>query len=291
MRVPGGLALLIRTLPYSHRRAVGALVLSRKIPVWGVKMKKLFPLAAALVSVATAASAADFPVAPMKAALPAPILFSWTGCYVGVEGGGAWGQGEQIANSGAFAGQTITGGLSIKGGIAGGTVGCNIQMSNFVVSGEADFSWTNKRGSVNDLPPFNTVAVSETREKWLDTFRGRFGYAIDRFMIYGTAGVALAGTEVRVTNATTFGTLVDSRQRTGWTAGLGGEFAVWTGGAFDVTLKVEYLHVGFETHQYFNPPIPVVGGTVVTRDTKLTDDIVRGGLNVKFNWGPVVARY
>ena len=256
-------------------------------------MKKLFPLAAALVSIATAASAADFPATPMpaKVALPAPILFSWTGCYVGVEGGGAWGQGEQIANSGPSAGQTITGGLSLKGGIAGGTVGCNIQMSNFVVSAENDFSWTNKRGSVNDLPPFNTATVSETREKWLDTFRGRFGYAIDRFMVYGTAGVAVAGTEVRVSNPA-FATLVDSRQRIGWVAGLGGEFAVWTGGAFDVTLKVEYLHAGFETHQYFNPPItPLPGFTIVTRDTKLTDDIIRGGLNVKFNWGPVVARY
>src|ERR1700753_2327626 len=117
-------------------------------------MKKLFPLAAALVSMATAASAADFPVTPMKVALPAPILFSWTGCYVGVEGGGASGQGEQIANSGAFPNASITGGMTIKGGIAGGTVGCNIQMSNFVVSGEADFSWTNKRGSTNDPPAF-----------------------------------------------------------------------------------------------------------------------------------------
>jgi len=254
-------------------------------------MKKLLPLAALFMGAATAASAADFPVAPpMKAALPAPILFSWTGCYVGVEGGGAWGQGEQITNSGPNSGQTITGGLSIKGGIAGGTVGCNIQMSNFVVSGEADFSWTNKRGSVNDLLPFNTAAVSETREKWLDTFRGRFGYAIDRFMIYGTAGVAYAGSEVRVTTPALV-TFVDSRARTGWTAGLGGEFAVWTGGAFDVTLKAEYLHVGFETHQYFNPSIPLGTFTIVTRDTKLTDDIVRAGVNVKFNWGPVVAPY
>jgi outer membrane immunogenic protein len=254
-------------------------------------MKKLFPLVAALVSVATAASAADFPVAPpMKAALPAPILFSWTGCYVGVEGGGAWGQGEQAAKSGANSGQTITGGMTIKGGIAGGTVGCNIQMSNFVVSGEADFSWTNKRGSTNDLPPFNTASVSETREKWLDTFRGRFGYAIDRFMVYGTAGVAVAGTTVSVSNPA-FGTIGESRDRTGWVVGVGGEFAVWTGGAFDVTLKVEYLHAGFETKQYFVSNVITPAGTIVTRDTQLTDDIVRAGLNVKYNWGPVVARY
>jgi outer membrane immunogenic protein len=254
-------------------------------------MKKLFPLAAAFFSVATAASAADFPVAPpMKAALPAPILFSWTGCYVGVEGGGASGQGEQIANGGAFPNASITGGMTIKGGIAGGTVGCNILLSNFVVSGEADFSWTNKRGSTNDLPPFNTATVSETREKWLDTFRGRFGYAIDRFMVYGTAGVAYAGTQVTATNPAV-GSVSEPRARTGWVAGLGGEFAVWTGGAFDVTLKVEYLHAGFETKQYFVPPITIGGLTFVTRDTKLTDDIIRAGLNVKFNWGPVVARY
>jgi outer membrane immunogenic protein len=256
-------------------------------------MKKLFPLVAAFVGLATAASAADFPATPMKAAMPAPILFSWTGCYVGVEGGGAWGQGEQtaVATTPVVGGQTITGGMSLKGGIAGGTVGCNVQMSNFVVSGEADFSWTNKRGSRNDLPPFNTATISETRENWLDTFRGRFGYAIDRFMIYGTAGVATAGTQVLVTNPAFVGAVVDSRLRTGWTAGLGGEFAVWTGGAFDVTLKVEYLHVGFETHQYITPSTTLAGITIVTRDTKLTDDIVRAGLNVKFNWGPVVARY
>jgi outer membrane immunogenic protein len=264
-------------------------------------MKKLFPLVAAFVSVATAASAADFPASPMpaKVALPAPILFSWTGCYVGVEGGGASGQGEQIAIAptpavgapAAFGGQTVTGGMTIKGGIAGGTVGCNVQMSDFVVSGEADFSWTNKRGSVNDLPPFNFGSISETREKWLDTFRGRFGYAIDRFMVYGTAGVAVAGTTVSVTNPA-FATVRQSMDRTGWVAGVGGEFAVWTGGAFDVTLKVEYLHAGFETKQYANLVVVTAAGvSAAARDVKLTDDIIRAGVNVKFNWGPVVARY
>jgi outer membrane immunogenic protein len=253
-------------------------------------MKKLFPLVAAFVGVATAASAADFPVAPVKAALPAPILFSWTGCYVGVQGGGASGQGEQISNAATTPNQTITGGMTIKGGIAGGTVGCNIMVSDFVISGEADFSWTNKRGSTNDLAPFLTTSISETREKWLDTFRGRFGYAIDRFMIYGTAGVAVAGTAVSVTNPA-YGTISESRDRTGWVAGVGGEFAVWTGGAFDVTLKVEYLHAGFETKRYFIAPAVTAVETIALRDTKLTDDIIRAGLNVKFNWGPVVARY
>ena len=220
---------------------------------------------------------------PAKAALPVPVIFSWTGCYIGVEGGGQRGKSEQIAQSGVNSGQTITGSFDLSGGIAGGTIGCNIQMSNFVVGVENDFSWTNKRGSVNDLPPFAIVAVSETREKWIDTLRGRFGYAIDRFMVYGTAGVAFAGTDVRVSNPA-FGTVSDSKNRTGWVVGVGGEWAFWSTSFADFTVKLEYLHAGFENKQYFNPPLTIGANTVVTRDTKLYDDMIRAGLNVKFNW-------
>ncbi|HWZ41068.1 MAG TPA: hypothetical protein VNY08_22475 [Bradyrhizobium sp.] len=255
-------------------------------------MKKILSIAAALVGFTTAASAADFPVMPAKAALPVPVIFSWTGCYIGVEGGGNWGRSEQVARSGAFAGSTITGKFDLNGGIAGGTVGCNVQLSNFVIGAENDFSWTNKRGSVNDLLPFNTATVSETREKWIDTFRGRFGYAVDRFMVYGTAGVAFAGTEARVSNPALFGTVVDSKDRTGWVAGVGGEWAAWSGPWGDLTFKLEYLHAGFDSKQYVNPPVTIGGATIVTRDVHLSDDMVRAGMNVKFNWGgPVVARY
>jgi outer membrane immunogenic protein len=42
--------------------------------------------------------------------------------------------------------------------------------------------------------------------------------------------------------------------------------------------------------KYISPPVVIGGLTVVTHDTKLTDDMVRAGINV--NWGgPVVARY
>jgi len=264
-------------------------------------MRKLLPLAAAFMTVATAASAADFPVAPVKAPLPAPILFSWSGCYLGIEGGWAQGEGEQVAVAPAaipgqplptIGGQTITGGLKITGGLAGGTVGCNVQLSNFVLGVENDYSWSDKKGSTNDLPPFPATEVSSTREKWLDTFRGRFGYAIDRAMFYGTAGVAFAGTFVTVSDPA-WGSVTQSQTRTGWSAGAGAEFAVWSAGWADLTVKVEYLHAGFDRKQTFNPPFTTpIGTTVVTRDVKLTDDIIRAGVNVKFNWdGPVVARY
>jgi outer membrane immunogenic protein len=259
-------------------------------------MKRIFSIAVALVGLTTAASAADFPVVPVKAALPVPILFNWTGCYVGVEGGGNWGRSEQIARHPGFPddGLSITGKFDLSGGIAGGTIGCNVQLSNFVIGAENDFSWTNKRGTVNELLPFTPTATSSTREKWIDTFRGRFGYAIDRFMVYGTAGVAFVGTDAVVNNPA-LGTFTSSMDRTGWVVGVGGEWAAWSMSWGDVTFKLEYLHAGFESRQYFVPPIVVGASTVVTRDVSLSDDMVRAGVNLKFNWGGtttgVVARY
>jgi len=255
-------------------------------------MKKLFLGMAAVLAASTTAFAADLPVkSPVPAALPVPVIFSWTGCYAGVEGGGNWGRSEQIARSGVLANTTITGKFDLSGGIAGGTVGCNLQTSNFVVGIENDFSWTNKQGSLQDLPPFNVTTTSSTREKWIDTLRPRFGYAWDRFMVYGTAGVAWAGTDVIVSNPA-FGSVIDSKTRVGWTAGVGGEWAAWTGPWGALTLKLEYLHVDFDSKQYVNPPVTILGLTVVTRDVRLRDDMVRAGMNLKFNWGgPVVAKY
>jgi len=66
------------------------------------------------------------------------------------------------------------------------------------------------------------TSTSATRERWIDTLRPRFGYAWDRFMIYGTAGVGLGRTDVTVSNAA-FGSFTNSQNRVGWTAGLGGE--------------------------------------------------------------------
>jgi outer membrane immunogenic protein len=243
-----------------------------------------------IVGFVSAASAADLPErVNTKAPTIAVPAYSWTGCYIGVEGGGNWGRSEQIARSGPAAGASITGGFDLSGGIAGGTVGCNYQINSFVFGIENDYSWTNKKGSAPDQLPFNTGATSSTNEKWIDTLRGRAGYSWDQYLLYVTAGGAWAGTSVDVKNVAF---VTDSRTRTGWVAGVGGEWAASTGPWGTLTFKLEYLHADFGTQQYINPPVFTGIGTVVTRDVKLTDDMVRAGMNLKFNWGgPVVAKY
>ncbi|HWX08311.1 MAG TPA: outer membrane beta-barrel protein [Bradyrhizobium sp.] len=256
-------------------------------------MKKILLGAIGYFAATMTAFAADLAAQiPPPAPLPVPVIYSWTGCYFGAEGGGNWGRSQQIARSGPNAALAITGKFNLSGSIAGGTVGCNVQFSNFVVSIENDYSWTDKKGSANDMLPFNPAAISSTREKWIDTLRPRFGYAIDRFLVYGTVGIAWAGTSVNVVNPAIGAFVTDSKTRTGWTAGVGAEWAAWVGPWGAVTFKLEYLHVGFTDKQYIIPPVVFAGGTVATRDASLSDDMVRVGMNVKFNWGgPLVARY
>jgi len=232
------------------------------------------------------ALAADLSTPLYKVPPVAPPPFSWTGCYVGVEGGGAWGQSQHVAATApnpATVGLPITLRFNLAGALAGGTVGCNYQVGNVVLAVENDMSWTNKGASSPDMPPFSRGAISSTNEKWIDTLRGRVGWAWDRFLVYGTAGAAFTGVDVGVCSPTAI-CISDSRTRTGWGAGVGGEWAVWSVPAGTATLKIEYLHADFGAGLFVSPPIVVGRNTFDSRNVRLTDDIVRAGLNWKFNW-------
>jgi len=214
-----------------------------------------------------AAAAADLPLPmPMKAPPPVPY-YNWTGCYIGGEGGGTWGDNHIFdLATGTF----LTNRYGLSGGIAGGTVGCNYEFAAHVVIGiEDDMSWTNNRGSAVDL----TVPTTNNTfsEQWIDTLRGRVGYAWDRVLVYGTGGAAFVGSKLNVSGLG--GSFSESRDLTGWTAGGGVEWAFignWSA-------KVEYLFVGLG-HQDFTSIGPPVDPRRLTLDTQM----VRVGLNYKF---------
>jgi outer membrane immunogenic protein len=247
-------------------------------------MKTILSVLAAFLGVTTATHAADMPAK----APAAPAVYNWSGCYLGGEGGGSWGRSEQIAGAGPATGATITGGFDLNGALAGFTFGCNLQYNNVVFGLEDDVFWTDMHGSASDRPPFNVATTSQTKVDWVNTVRPRIGYAFDRFMVYGTAGVALARTQVQVANPV-FGALVDHQNRSGWVAGAGAEWAAWTGPFVDVILKVEYLHSDYNgdlgSQPYFNPSVVLANGTIVTREARLSSDMVRAGVNLKFNSG------
>jgi outer membrane immunogenic protein len=240
---------------------------------------------------AAPAMAADMGM-PLKAPPLPPPAASWTGCYVGIEGGGNWGSSKSIDASDrvpADVGLPITNPFNLSGGLFGGTVGCNYQFaSRWVIGIEDDFSWTNKTGSAFDLPPFNTASRNTMRENWLDTMRGRIGYGSAGWLFYVTGGAAFAGTTVTLLNMRDGNSVTDSSNRTGWTAGGGIEWAFLP----NWSLKAEYLFADFGSSQYINPPVVIGTDIFNSRNVLLTDNIVRVGINYRFNWsGPVSTRY
>jgi len=243
-------------------------------------MKKiLLASIAASAILAASARAADMPVkAPPIAAAP---VFSWTGCYAGIEGGGAWGRMKQVESDSAspLFGQTEAH-PHVDGGLVGGTLGCNYQTGNFVWSVEGDLSWAHIRGRENDLPPFNTAFINGLKINSFDTLRGRVGYAMDRSLWYVTGGGAFARTV-----ATQFPggppEIDITQNRSGGLIGGGVE---WVFADPRWSVKAEYLYVHFGKKN-----IDALDHTI-----QLNENIVRIGLNYRFgDWGksPVVAKY
>jgi outer membrane immunogenic protein len=245
-------------------------------------MKKFLLGSMALAAmIAGPAMAADM---PLKAPPPPPV-FSWTGCYVGIQGGGAWGRSQHRfpGFGGPLAGQVFVGGANatdtfdVSGGVAGVEYGCNQQFGgNWVFGLEGDWSWSSKRGSAHDIFPGDPRVTSETKERWVSTSRGRIGWAWDRAWFYVTGGLAAARVDLNVDFTPTAGFILNDHKTVyGGVVGVGFEYAFLN----NWSLKAEYLYMNFGENGYFNP---TVGGGFGVRSFRLDDQIVRAGLNWRF---------
>ena len=221
-------------------------------------------LSSVAVLVAGAATAADMPV---KAA-PRPVMvapaFSWTGFYLGVNGGWGWGNSKRELLG-------LAGSFDIDGALAGGQVGFNYQFagSGFVLGFEADYQWANIEGTAGIFPANLSVELQR-----FGTARGRLGWAWDRFMIYATGGWAFgARTEVTLGPGILGAPLLSvSQDRSGWTAGAGIEWAF----APNWSAKLEYLHIDLDNKQIFGP---LVCGPLAGCRSGADIDLIRVGVN------------
>ncbi|CDX59178.1 Outer membrane protein [Mesorhizobium plurifarium] len=223
--------------------------------MWGFSMKLSLLCSVAFLAASSPVLAADLvqPVAGMP--------FSWTGFYVGGQAGGGW-------NDSHWSGSFFPFDTNGSGGIFGGQIGYNWQIDQYVIGIEGDLAGSTVKG--DNQCSVATGTTCETKQDYLASVRGRLGYAVDRFLIYGDAGVAFTKykiAEVDSTTPQTFG----GGSRVGWTAGLGAEYALtdhWTAGA-------EWNYYDFGTRTGFD-----AGGQLLrNRDTENT---VVGKINYKF---------
>lgn len=180
-----------------------------------MKLKGILTFAAAAAT-AGAASAADIyqPPPPISTPIytPAPA-FSWTGAYLGIQGGYDWNRAR--TESGGF-----TYPANLNGGIAGIYGGYNWQTASnwvFGIDGSINYDWA--KGSATTGGPL--PVANSAGPNWKGFVRGRLGYAWDRVLVYGTLGGAVMGYKATTTGPDGAG----SATPWGWTVGGGIEMA------------------------------------------------------------------
>ena len=109
-------------------------------------MKRILLVGALVFASLASAFAADLPPPAPAPYVPVVTTFSWSGFYLGLNGGYGFGQSKWNSAIGTV------GGFATDGGLAGGTVGGNYQWGQFVVGVEGDIDWQNLRGSQTNAP-------------------------------------------------------------------------------------------------------------------------------------------
>lgn len=145
---------------------------------------------------------------------PAPVeqetvpMFTWSGGYVGLQGGGTWAYGD-------FTDGGVTASEDFNGGILGGFVGANMQSGNFVygIEGDLNYNWNSNT--------YTTLGTeTEVGTDISGSVRGRVGYAFDNALLYATGGWTAARGYVD-----TAGGDKETEMFNGFTVGAGVDYA------------------------------------------------------------------
>lgn len=222
-------------------------------------------------TLATGAMAADAVVYEE----PAPVevtFFSWTGGYVGLHAGYAWGReddnlSENIIDETA---EVTADRFDVDGFIGGAHAGYNWQSGSIVYGIEGDIDYADINGGSDfDFDPATTGRLSLDSD-WQGSLRARLGYAMDTWLLYATGGVAFGRAELTASIPGTSAS--DENTHIGWTAGVGVEKAFtpnWIG-----RLEVRYTDFGNKDYN--------LGPTFGDVDADWNQTSVTAGVSYKF---------
>jgi outer membrane immunogenic protein len=270
-------------------------------------MKKLLLTCVVLCGFASPAVAADIPVLPSyQPALVRP-LYSWTGCYVGVNIGGGASPHTFVDTAGTFAAVGASlGDHTSRGVVGGGQLGCDYQVGSLVFGLRGLYDLSGMKAS-NAQP--NVLFWNYSFVQSVAMLTGRVGYTVTpTLLVYANAGGAWAhdlynvstppGTAVPIFAGTMIvapgpgpgvillapGTIVALGSRTlgGWTLGAGLEWAFF-GGNWSAFLEYDYVHLGSSQVTYTSA---VAAGRTFPIDIGQQVHTVLFGINYRFWGGP-----
>jgi high affinity Mn2+ porin len=244
-----------------------------------------------MLTLANAAVAADL---PLKVPAAADAVFSWTGFYIGGHFGYAAGRAGWSATDPGATAPALAGSFNLfndydafKGTgsyFSGLQAGYNYVLpSRWLIGFEADASAPSTlAGSQTVFTPADGQATYNDTVLDFGTARARVGYDFDRFLVYGTGGLAWSYDRLQRTQLS--GGIVAAGAtetaflwRMGWAAGAGVEFPV----APNWTAKVEYLATGFGDGKKV---FPAAGQSF---DSNLSMQSLRVGVNYQLGVAPL----
>ena len=231
-------------------------------------MRKILLSTVALAALTGSALAADLPSRKAAPAYIAPVsAFSWTGFYVGIEGGA-----DFINNSVTVPAAGIHTSNNRTAGLLGGVVGYNFELPNrFVLGLEGD------AGGVLGGKHTNTTFGYYNDSSYFADIRGRVGYAVaERALLYVAGGVAFGDVKTGVPGFS------HTDDRVGYTIGAGLDYAFTN----NLIGRVEY--------RYTDLGRTTINSIVTGGRTYQDSNAVLVGLLYKFgspSLGPVVAKY
>lgn len=198
---------------------------------------------------------------PAPVVAPAPVVSSsnWAGFY----GGAFLGYADDDVDA-DFDG--VNDQPNPSGGLGGLAAGYNFQSGNWVYGVEADIAATD----LNDTGDFDPAADEFGVDvNSMATLRGRVGYDMGRWMPYATLGFAAADADYSYDDGVN--TVNDSNTMTGYSAGVGAEYAIndrWSA-------KGEYLYTNLEGRFQGE-------GAIDSADVDHDIHALRAGLNYRF---------
>jgi outer membrane immunogenic protein len=233
-------------------------------------MKKyLLATISALAFMGGGASAADL-IPEFKAA----AFHNWSGFYVGVDVGTAWGSNNWDDRFDA----SFSTSYPVSGVLGGVHGGWNYQTGPLVIGGEGNLAFTNARGSapvVNEIGENGGGSANlASRVNWLATFVGRAGVANASTLYYLVAGFALKSEQHTADVSPGFVSQTVRSSRSGYVLGFGAEFAVWQ----NWSAKLEYNYMDFGKRSF---AFPAVEGEPILIDQQM--HVVKLGISYSFH--------
>jgi outer membrane immunogenic protein len=227
--------------PYRELKSIRAMLLPLEE---GLVNKLVVAVAGLAALIGTPALAADLPMAaPVYKAAP-PVPFSWSGFYIGVNAGYGWASSNWTFID-SFPPAPFSSAKINSAGLLGGVeAGADHQFGNWVLGIGADFSLINSDATSSTSTVLGTAVAAHSEIDWLATFTGRFGYALDRSLLYlkgGVAGAEFKDDILLTAGAAALDSAVQDNTRIGWTIGAGYEYAILD----NWTARIEYDYLDF----------------------------------------------